>query len=120
MDIRPIKTPEDHQAALARIDALMEAEEGTPEAAELEVLAILVENYETQAFPMEVPTPLEAIRFRMEQAGYGQSDLARVLGSRSRASEIMRGSAKRLSITQVRRLHEAWHIPAEVLIRDLA
>jgi len=120
MDIRPIKTPADHKAVLARIDELMEAEEGTPEAAELEVLAILAEKYETQAFPVEAPSPLEAIRFRMEQAGYGQSDLARVLGSRSRASEIMRGSVKRLSITQIRRLHEAWNIPADILIRDVA
>lgn len=120
MNIRPIRTPEDHEAALARIDELMNAEEGTPEAAELEVLAILVDRYETDAFPIEAPSPLDAIRFRMEQAGYGQADLARVLGSRSRASEIMHGNVKRLSITQIRRLHSAWHIPADVLIQDLA
>ncbi len=120
MDIQPINTPRDHKAALARIDELMDAAGGTQEAAELEVLAILVERYEREAFPIDPPTALDAILFRMEQAGYRQADLARVLGSRSRASEIMHGSIKRLSLTQIRRLHEAWNIPAEVLIRDVA
>jgi HTH-type transcriptional regulator / antitoxin HigA len=120
MDIRPIKTPEDHKAALARIDELMDAGAGTPAVAELEVLAILVERYEQEAFPIDPPSAFDAIQFRMEQAGYRQADLAHVLGSRSRASEIMRGSAKRLSLTQIRRLHEAWKIPADVLIRDVA
>jgi HTH-type transcriptional regulator/antitoxin HigA len=120
MEIRPIKTPEDHKAALARIDELMEAEDGTPEAAELEVLAILVQRYEQDAFPIDPPSALDAILFRMEQAGYQQRDLAKVLGSRSRASEIMHGSVKRLSVTQIRRLHETWKIPADILIRDVA
>lgn len=120
MEIRPVRTPDDHRAALARIDALMDAEAGTTEGAELEVLAVLVERYEREAFPIDPPTALDAIRFRMEQAGYRQSDLARVLGSRSRASEIMHGSVKRLSVEQIRKLHIAWHIPAEALIRDVA
>jgi HTH-type transcriptional regulator/antitoxin HigA len=119
MNIHPIKTSEDHKAALDRIDELMDAEAGTPEVAELEVLAILVERYEHDAFPIDPPSALDAIQFRMEQAGYRQTDLADLLGSRSRASEIMRGSAKRLSLTQIRRLHEAWKIPADVLIRDV-
>jgi HTH-type transcriptional regulator/antitoxin HigA len=118
--IKAIKTTDEHRAALARIDQLMDADEDTAEATELEVLAILVERYETEAFPVEMPSPLDAIHFRMEQAGYGQADLARVLGSRSRASEIMRGNVRRLSITQIRRLHAAWHIPADVLIQDIA
>jgi len=120
MEIRPIKTPGDHKAALARIDALMDAGEGTPEASELEVLAILVERYEQEVFPIDPPSALDAILFRMEQAGYQQRDLAKLLGSRSRASEIMSGSVKRLSLTQIRRLHEAWRIPADILIRDVA
>src|SRR3546814_7425651 len=74
----------------------MDAQEGTPEVAELEVLAILVERYEQEAFPIDPPSALDAILFRMEQAGYQQRDLAQVLGSRSRALEIMRGSVKRL------------------------
>ena len=116
----PVKTPEDHKTALARIDELMAAEAGSPEAAELEVLAILVERYERSAFPIAPPSPVDAIRFRMEQMRYTQADLARVLGSRSRASEIMRGSRKSLSITMIRRLHTNRHIPAEALIRDAA
>lgn len=120
MNIRPIKTPEDHKVALARIDELMGAEEGTPEAAELEIQAILVERYEQEAFPIDPPTALEAIQFRMEQAGYQQKDLAHLLRSRSRASEIMNGSVKRLSLTQIRRLHEDWKIPVDALIRDVA
>lgn len=118
--LHPIKTPDEHRAALARIDQLMEAAEGSPEAAELEVLAILVERYERDAFPIEAPSPIDAIRFRMEQMGYSQADLARLLNSRSRASEIMNGSIKRLSIGMIRRLHDEWHIPAEALIRDAA
>jgi len=118
--LRPIKTPQEHRAALARIDQLMDARAGTTEATELEVLAILVERYERKEFPLVAPSPIDAIRFRMEQMGYSQADLARLLNSRSRASEIMTGSIKRLSIGMIRRLHDQWHIPAEVLIRDAA
>lgn len=119
MQVHPIKTPDDHRAALARIDALMDAEPGTPDAAELEVLAILAERYEQDSFPIDPPTALEAIQFRMEQAGLEQADLARVLGSRPRASEIMTGTTKRLSLRQIRILHREWQIPADILIRDL-
>src|SRR5665213_2001205 len=118
--LKPIKTPRQHRAAMKRIDRLMNARAGTSEAAELEVLAILVERYEREAFPIDPPSPADAIRFRMEQMGYNQTDLARLLSSRSRASEIMTGSIKRLSITMIRRLHDRWHIPADVLIRDAA
>jgi HTH-type transcriptional regulator/antitoxin HigA len=69
---------------------------------------------------MDPPSPIDAIRLRMEQMGYSQADLGRVLGSRSRASEIMTGSIKRLSLAMVRRLHDEWHIPADALIRDAA
>jgi HTH-type transcriptional regulator/antitoxin HigA len=114
----PIETPEDHRLVLARIDELMDAEAGSPEAVELNVLAILCEQYESTAFPIDPPSPIDAIRFRMEQAGYSQADLARVLGSRSRASEILSGKLKSLSVAQIRRLHSAWHIPADVLIGE--
>ncbi|MGO8869159.1 MAG: helix-turn-helix domain-containing protein [Alphaproteobacteria bacterium] len=118
--LKPIKTRKQHKAALKRIDRLMGAAAGTADATELEVLAILVEKFEREAFPIDPPTPIDAIRFRMEQMGYSQADLARVLSSRSRASEIMTGSIKRLSIGMIRRLHDEWHIPADVLIRDAA
>lgn len=116
----PIETPEDHKAVLARIDALMDAEPGSAEVTELAVLGLLCAQYEREAFPIDAPSAMDAIHFRMEQGGYTQADLANVLGSRSRASEIMTGKAKSLSVTQIRRLHAAWHIPAEVLIREAA
>lgn len=117
--LKAIKTGRQHKDALNRIDQLMDAAADTSEAAELEVLAILVERYERGRFPVTPPSPLDAIRFRMEQMGYTQADLARLLNSRSRASEILSGE-KRLSLSAIRRLHEEWHIPADVLIRDAA
>lgn len=118
--LKPIKTRKQHKAALKRIDRLMDATAGTAHAIELEVLAILVEKYEREAFPIDPPTPIDAIRFYMEQKGYRQADLARLLNSRSRASEIMNGSMRRLSLRMIRRLHEEWHIPADILIREAA
>jgi HTH-type transcriptional regulator/antitoxin HigA len=118
--LHPIRNEHERKLALARIDELMEAEDGSSEAAELQLLAILVERYEREAFPIDAPSPVDAIRFRMEQMGYTQADLARLLGSRSRASEIMTGTTKNLSINMIRRLHEKWRIPAEVLIRRAA
>lgn len=112
--IRPIETKAQHKAALKRIDDLMSAESG-PRLDELKVLAILVERYERTAFPVKAPTPVEAIRFRMEQMGYTQADLARVLGSRSRATEILKGSIG-LSVAMIRKLRDEWHIPADALI----
>ena len=118
--LKPIKTRRDHRAALKRIDRLMDARVRSPEAAELEVLSILVERYERRAFPIDPPSPVDAIRFRMEQMGYSQADLARLLNSRSRASEILAGKIKSLPLSAIRRLHEEWHIPADVLIREAA
>jgi HTH-type transcriptional regulator / antitoxin HigA len=118
--LKPIKTPRQHRAALKRIDGLMDARAGSREAAELEVLAILVERYEREVFPIDPPSPADAIRFRMEQMGYSQTDLARLLNSRSRASEILAGRVNSLSLRAIRRLHDAWHIPADVLIRRAA
>jgi len=116
----PIETPEDHQAVLARIDLLMDAMPGSEEAVELAVLAGLCARYEDVAFPIDPPSAIDAIKFRMEQAGYSQADLAKVLGSRSRASELLSGKVRTLSVNQIRRLHAAWRIPADVLIRDPA
>lgn len=115
----PIETLDEYRAVIARIDQLMDAEPGTDQAVELQTLAMFCAQYESMAFPIAPPTPIDAIRFRMEQAGYSQADLATVLASRSRASEILRGKAS-LSLKQIRRLHAAWRIPADVLIRDPA
>jgi HTH-type transcriptional regulator/antitoxin HigA len=118
MDIKPIRTSEDHTAALREIDALWGAPEGTPEGDKLDILATLVERYESLAYPFPTSTPTEVVRFVMEQNGYSQSDLAAVLGSRSRASEFL-GAKRDLTLDQIRRLSRGWHIPADVLIGDL-
>lgn len=115
--IIPIRTEADHKAALARIDALMDAVAGTPEADELAVLADLVEAYETKHFPIALPTPIEAIRFRMEQAGLEPRDLEPYIGSRSKVSEVLSGKQP-LTLAMIRALHTHLGIPAEVLVAD--
>lgn len=115
--IAPIRTQADHHAALERIDALMDAEEGTPEADELAVLADLVEAYEARRFPVERPTPIEAIRFRMEQAGLEPRDLEPYIGSRGKVSEVLSGKQP-LTLPMIRALNTHLGIPADVLIAE--
>lgn len=118
--VQPIKTEVDRQAALARIDALMDAED-RPEAdsEELAVLAELVEAYERRHFPIALPTPVEAIRFRMEQLGLEQRDLAPHIGSRGKVSEVLSGK-RPLSLAMIRALHKNLDIPADVLLQEQA
>jgi HTH-type transcriptional regulator / antitoxin HigA len=116
-DIRPIRTEGDYQAALARIDALMDSEPGSDEGDELEVLATLVELYEDEEFPIDLPDPITAIKFRMEQGGLSQSDLAPLFGSRAKVSEVLAGK-RALTLKMIRALHDHLGIPAEVLIRE--
>ena len=118
MDIRPIKTEADYDWALKEIERYFddEPEPGTPESQRFDVLASLIEHYEGQAWPIGLPDPVAAIRYRMEQAGLTQADLARVLGSWSRASEVL-GRRRSLTREQAFKLHREWHIPAEVLIQ---
>jgi HTH-type transcriptional regulator/antitoxin HigA len=114
--IRPIRSEQDYETALARIEALMEIERSQAEDDEFDVLTTLVELYEDRHFPMDVPDPLEAIRFRMEQLGKTQSDLAPIFGSRAKASEVLSGK-RPLTLKMIRAMHEHLGIPAEVLIR---
>lgn len=115
--ITPIRTDADHKAALARIDVLMDAEAGTDEVDELSVLAELVEAYEAKHFPIALPTPVEAIRFRMEQAGLEPRDLEPYIGSRGKVSEVLSGKQP-LTLPMIRALHKHLGIPAEVLLAD--
>lgn len=115
--ITPIRTEADHKAALARIDALMDAAAGTAEADELTVLADLVAAYEAKHFPIDLPTPLEAIRFRMEQAGLEPRDLEPYIGTRSKVSEVLSGKQS-LTIPMIRALNKHLGIPAEVLVSE--
>lgn len=110
-----LKTEADYNDALKRIDELFDAEQGSPEADELELLVALVELYEKEHFPIEAPDPVAAIKFRMEQEGLSNEDMIQYLGSKSKISEVF--SHKRgLSITMIRKLVTGLHIPAEVLI----
>jgi HTH-type transcriptional regulator / antitoxin HigA len=115
--IKPIRTEEDYEAALLRIEALMDAEADTPEADELEVLATLVDLYEEKHFPIDWPDPIAAIRFRIEQAGLTPRDLIPLLGSRAKVSEVLSGK-RSLTLQMMRALHEHLGIPAEVLLRQ--
>lgn len=118
MEIRPIRNEADYEAAVREIERYFqqEPELGSPEADRFDLLAILIEAYEREHWPVDPPDPVEAIKFRMEQCGYTQADLAALLGSRSRASEIL-NRKRPLSLEIVRRLHREWGIPAESLLR---
>jgi HTH-type transcriptional regulator/antitoxin HigA len=118
MNIQPIRTEADHTAALRRIEALWDAPADSAEALELDLLATLVERYEEARWPVEASSPLELLRFAMEQNGHTQSDLAQLLGSRSRASEILRGR-RSLTLDQIRWVSKHWHIPVALLVGEL-
>ena len=115
MVIHPIHTDSDHDGALARIEALWDALPGTPEHDELEVLAVLVSAYEDTRWPALPPDPVEAIKFHMEQNGFKQKDLAAIIGSVSRASEVLNGR-RGLTVEMIRAIHATWPIPLECLI----
>ena len=89
MTVKPIKNKKAYNQALERLETIFNAKKGTAEGDELEVLSILIEKYEDEYFPIGLPDPIEAIKFRMEQLGYNQADLAKIVGLKSRASEIM-------------------------------
>lgn len=118
MDVRPIRTEADYEWALTEIERYFanEPEPGTPEGDRFDVLADLIEAYENRNWPIEAPSPVDAIRAFMNMRGFSQANLAEVLGSRSRASEILSGE-RRLTLDMVHRLSTAWHIPADVLVR---
>lgn len=119
MNIRPIHNSKDHEQALARLAALLESDPApdSDAGAELEVLTTLIEKYEAENFPIEPPTPVEAIRFRMDQQGLKNKDLVPYIGSASKVSEVLNGK-RPLSLTMIRNLHRHLGIPAEVLIQD--
>jgi len=117
MDITPIKTDADYRAALAEIEALMNAEPDTPDGDRLDVVVTLVEAYEARHFPIVAPDPIAVIKFRMEQMGLSRKDLEPMLGTRGGVSEVLSGR-RALSLSMIRRLNAALNIPAEVLIKE--
>jgi len=117
MDIKPIRTDADYRATMARIEHLFDAEFGSIEGDELEVLSMLVDAYEQKHFPIGEPDPVEFIKNVMEFRGAGQGDLAAVLDSRPRASEIL-NRRRPLTLGNIRKITAAWHIPADALIDE--
>lgn len=116
MDIRPVRTEADSEAAIARIAALWNAEPGSAEADELDVLATLVSVFEDEHYALPDLDPVETIQAHMDLSGHDQKALAEILGSRSRASEIL-NRRRALNLQQVHAIVEAWKIPAELLIK---
>lgn len=117
MNVKLIKTEADYENALARLEQIFDAEKGTVEGDELEILGYLIEKYEDESFPIDPADPVEAIKFRMEQRGMNQKDLAAIIGYTSRVSEILNRKRK-LTLDMIRKLHVALNIPTEVLIRE--
>ncbi len=115
MTIKPIKTKKDYEAALKKIDQLFDSKPNTPKGDFLDVLVTLVEAYEQKHFPIGPPDPIEAIKFRMEQLGIKQSDLAEAMGGKNRVSEILSGK-RELTVKMMRELHKKFYVPAESLL----
>lgn len=116
MELKPIKTEADYVQALGRLEKVFDAKKETKEGDELEILGILIEKYENEHFPIELPDPIEAIKFRMEQLGYNQNDLADVIGQKSKASEIL-NKKRKLSLEMIRKISTQLRIPTEVLVQ---
>lgn len=117
MKIKAIKTQRDYNQALKRLEDIFHAEIDSIEGDEAEVLSILIEKFEDENYPIGMPDPIEAIKFRMEQMGMNQKDLAEVVGFTSRVSEIL-NKKRKLNLGMIRKLSKALHIPTEVLVQE--
>ncbi|MGA3046385.1 MAG: transcriptional regulator [Terracidiphilus sp.] len=118
MQLKPIRTDADHEAALKEIERLWGAVEGTANGDRLEILITLVEAYEQTHFPMDMPDPIEAIKFRLEQQGIDKKALIGIIGNRTRVYEVLRRD-RALSLAMIQKLNRQLKIPAEVLIRPI-
>lgn len=116
MEIKPIKTDADYRAALKEVESLMAAAAGSPEGERLDVLVTLIEAYEKTHYPMDLPDPVEAIKFRMEQMGLYPKDLTPIFGRLNRVYEVLNGK-RSLTLQMIRRLNVELDIPAESLIK---
>lgn len=116
MNIKPIKTDADYRAALKEIESLMMAQPDTPDGDKLDVLVTLVEAYESKHYPLDLPDPVEAIKFEMEQKGLTIKDLEPMIGKSNRVYEIL-NRKRSLTLSMIRRLHQELNIPAESLIK---
>ena len=119
MELRPIRTEADYEAALAEIERLFDAEPATPEGDRLDVMVTLVEAYEAQHYPIPEPDPVEAIKYTMESRGLSRSDLEPYIGSRARVAEVL-NRKRPLSLNMIRRLYAGLGIPADVRVQPYA
>jgi HTH-type transcriptional regulator/antitoxin HigA len=117
-NLKPIRTKADYEASLAEIERLWGARRGTRRGDRLDILATLIDAYESEHYPMDPPDPIEAIKFRVEQQGLSRKDLAEILGSRTRVAEVL-NRRRGLSINMIRRLHQKLGISVDVLIRPI-
>ena len=117
MQPKVIKTEAEYEVALVRVAELMDAQPGSPDEQELELFALLVEQYEQEHFPIAPPDPVEAILFRMEQEGLTRKDLAAYIGSPSKVSEVL-NRKRPLSLSMIRALHRGLGIPADILVQE--
>jgi HTH-type transcriptional regulator/antitoxin HigA len=117
MNITPIRNEKDYQNALERLEVIFDAKKGSKMGDELEILSILIDQYENEHFPIGMPDPIEAIKFRMEQMGMNQNDLAEIVGFKSRVSEIL-NKKRKLTLDMIRKLNAGLNIPTEVLVQD--
>ena len=117
MDIKPIKSARDYRHMLKEIEGLMPARRNTPQGDRLDILVTLVEAWEAKHYPLDLPDPIEAIRYHMEQRGLNPHDLIPFIGGRNRVYEVL-ARKRPLTLKMIRRLHEGLGIPAESLIRD--
>ncbi len=117
MELKIIKTKEEYLTALQRFETIFNAKLGTPESDEADVLSLLIKDYEDKQYVIEAPSPIEAIKYRMEQQGLSNKDLAQILGFKSRVTDIFRKNRK-LNLAMIRKLHEALHIPLETLVKE--
>ena len=117
MTIKPIKTEQDYQISLKRLEEIFDSKSGTSESDELEILAILVEDYENKHYSIEAPDPIEAIKIRMEELNLKQIDLINEIGTKSRVSEIL-NKKRKLTIEMIRKLNIRLNLSINLLIND--
>lgn len=117
IELKPIKTEKDYKEALKQIDILWDSKPNTPNYDKLDILITLVEVYEEKNYPIDIPDPIETIKYKMEELGLKRIDIGKYLGGRSRASEILEKKRK-LSLNMIRKLNQELHIPTEILIKD--
>lgn len=117
MELKIIKTKKDYSVAMERFEEIFSAKKGTKESDEADVLSLLIKDYEDKHYVIEAPHPLEAIKYRMEQQGLSNKDLAEILGYKSRVTDIFHETRK-LNLNMIRKLYEKLHIPLETLVKE--